>query len=92
VTAALQDDGRAEVDGTETYGRAVFQVTEHLINGGAIDITVGKYFSPNGHNLGGGGARPGPGITPNVYASDDSETTTDQALAVAERTVAGKVQ
>jgi carboxyl-terminal processing protease len=63
-------------------------VTERLINGGALDITVGKYFSPNGHNLGGGGASPGPGITPNVYAADNSETETDEALAVAERTVA----
>jgi carboxyl-terminal processing protease len=84
VTAALQDSGRAEVVGTETYGKGVFQVTEPLINGGALDITVGKYFSPNGHNLGGGGARPGPGVVPNVYAPDD------EALAAAERTVAAE--
>lgn len=84
VTAALQDSGRAEVVGTETYGKGVFQVTEPLINGGALDITVGKYFTPSGHNLGGGGARPGPGVIPNVYAPDD------EALAVAERTVAAE--
>lgn len=90
VTAALQDRGRAEVVGTETYGKGVFQVTERLINGGALDITVGKYFSPNGHNLGGGGARPGPGITPNVHAHDDAQTPKDEALAVAERTVAAE--
>jgi carboxyl-terminal processing protease len=81
VTAALQERGRAEVVGTETYGKGVFQVTEPLVNGGAVDITVGKYFTPDGHNLGGGGARPGPGITPNVYAPPD------EALAAAERTV-----
>ena len=91
VTAALQDRGRAEVVGAETYGKGVFQVTESLINGGALDITVGKYFSPNGHNLGGGGALPGPGITPNVYAVDDPQTPPDEALAVAERTVAAKL-
>jgi carboxyl-terminal processing protease len=90
VTAALQDRGRAEVVGTETYGKGVFQVTERLINGGALDITVGKYFSPDGHNLGGGGARPGPGITPNVHAQDDPQTAPDEALAVAERTVAAE--
>jgi carboxyl-terminal processing protease len=90
VTAALQDRGRAEVVGTDTYGKGVFQVTEQLINGGALDITVGKYFTPNGHNLGGGAARPGPGITPNVYALDDPKTPRDEALAVAERTVAAK--
>jgi carboxyl-terminal processing protease len=91
VTAALQDNGRAEVVGAETYGKGVFQVTEPLINGGAIDLTVGKYFTPNGHNLGGGGARPGPGIIPNVHASDDPRTVSDEALVVAERTVAAEV-
>jgi carboxyl-terminal processing protease len=90
VTAALQDRGRAKVVGTETYGKGVFQVTQRLINGGALDITVGKYFSPNGHNLGGGGARPGSGITPNVSAPDNPETASDEALTVAERTVTSK--
>lgn len=90
VTAALQDRGRAEVVGAETYGKGVFQVAERLINGGALDITVGKYFTPNGRNLGGGGARPGPGITPNVHALDDPRTPPDEALAVAERTVAAE--
>ena len=85
VTAALQDHGRAEVVGSETYGKGVFQVTESLLNGGALDITVGKYFTPSGQNLGGGGARPGAGITPNVDAPDDV------ALAAAERTVAADV-
>jgi carboxyl-terminal processing protease len=91
VTAALQDRGRAQVVGTETYGKGVFQVTERLVNGGALDITVGKYFSPTGHNLGGGAANSGAGIMPNVYAQDDPETPADEALAVAERTVAAAV-
>jgi carboxyl-terminal processing protease len=91
LTSALQDHGRAEVVGTETHGKGVFQVTQRLINGGALDITVGRYFSPNGHNLGGDGARPGPGITPNVHADDDPMTPRDEALAVAERTVTDRL-
>lgn len=91
VTAALQDRGRAQVVGTETYGKGVFQVTERLVNGGALDITVGKYFSPSGHNLGGGAANSGAGIVPNVYAPDDPHTSADKALGVAERTVAEQV-
>jgi carboxyl-terminal processing protease len=89
VTAALQDHGRAVVVGTQTHGKGVFQVTERLRNGGALDITVGRYFSPDGHSLG-SGARSGPGITPNVYARDDPDTQRDEALAVAERTVAAE--
>jgi carboxyl-terminal processing protease len=89
VTAALQDHGRAKVVGAETHGKGVFQVTERLINGGALDISVGKYFSPNGHNLS-GGARSGSGITPDVYARDDADTARDEALAAAERALAGE--
>jgi carboxyl-terminal processing protease len=92
VTAALQDHGRAKVVGTHTYGKGVFQTTYRLINGGALDITIGQFFTPNGRNLGGGGALQGEGITPNVYASDNSRTPNEGILAVGERTVAAEVQ
>jgi carboxyl-terminal processing protease len=65
-------------------------VTERLVNAGALDITVGKYLTPDGHTVGGGGARPGPGITPNVNAMDDPQTPADEALSAAERTVAAE--
>jgi carboxyl-terminal processing protease len=91
VTAALQDHGRAKVVGTHTYGKGVFQTTYGLINGGALDITIGEFFTPDGRNLGGGGASQGAGITPNVYASDDSPAPNDDILAVGERTVAAEV-
>jgi carboxyl-terminal processing protease len=92
VTAALQDHGRAKVVGTHTYGKGVFQITERLSNGGALDITIGQFFTPDGRNLGGGGARQGAGITPNVYASDNPPTPDEGILAVGERTVAAEVQ
>jgi carboxyl-terminal processing protease len=87
VTAALQDHGRAKVVGTHTYGKGVFQEVMPLQNGGALDITVGEYFTPNGRNLGGGGVRQGAGVTPNVYASDNPTAPGDHALTVAERVV-----
>jgi carboxyl-terminal processing protease len=92
VTGALQDRGRAKVVGTHTYGKGVFQEIEPLPNGGALDITVGEYFTPSGRNLGGGGVREGAGITPNVYAVDNPHTAPDEALQVAERVVAAQVR
>jgi carboxyl-terminal processing protease len=92
VTGALKDRGRATVVGTRTYGKGVFQEILPLSNGGALDITVGEYFTPNGQNLGGGGVREGGGIRPNVYALDNPHARGDQALTVAERTVAAKVR
>jgi carboxyl-terminal processing protease len=91
VTAALQDHGRAKVVGTPTYGKGVFQQTERLVNGGALDITIGQFFTPDGRNLG-DGVHQGAGVTPNIYAPDNSPAQADQALAVAERTVAAEVR
>jgi carboxyl-terminal processing protease len=90
VTGALQDRRRAEVVGTRTYGKGVFQEIQPLDNGGALDFTVGEYFTPNGHNLGGGGVRQGSGIAPNVYAADNPRSAKDHALQVAEQTVAAQ--
>ncbi|HEY2318020.1 MAG TPA: S41 family peptidase [Solirubrobacteraceae bacterium] len=91
VTGALQDRGRAKVVGTRTYGKGVFQEIEPLSNGGALDFTVGEYFTPSGRNLGGGGVRRGAGIKPNIYASTKSAAKTDTALTVAEKTVAAEI-
>ncbi|MDQ6816961.1 MAG: S41 family peptidase [Actinomycetota bacterium] len=92
VTGALQDRGRAKVVGTRTYGKGVFQEIQTLPNGGALDITVGEYFTPNGTNLGGGGVREGRGIRPNVSVVGNPPGAHDAALQLAERTVAAGIQ
>ena len=89
VTGALQDRERAEIVGTRTFGKGVFQEVRRLSNGGALDITVGEYFTPKGRNLGGGGVKQGAGILPDVKAEDDAKTANrDEALEVAVKTVA----
>jgi carboxyl-terminal processing protease len=87
VTGALQDRKRAVVVGTHTYGKGVFQEIERLSNGGALDITVGEYFTPSGRNLGGGGVRKGAGITPDIRATDNPKTKADDALQTALKAV-----
>jgi carboxyl-terminal processing protease len=91
VAGALQDRDRATVVGTRTFGKGVFQEVKRLSNGGALDITVGSYFTPDGRNLGGGGVRQGRGVPPDVRAADDPDTRRDEALQAALRTVAGGV-
>ena len=91
VTAALQDHRRATVVGTHTFGKGVFQEEQPLSNGGALDITVGEYFTPNGRNLGGGGVKQGAGVIPEVrVAAGDVDTA--RGLDVALRTLAAKVK
>lgn len=92
VTAALQDRRRALVVGTHTFGKGVFQEIQPLPNGGALDITVGEYFTPDGRNLGGGGVKEGAGVTPNVYAASNPRARVDAALIAAERTVAAEIR
>jgi len=78
VTGALQDLDRAKIVGVRTFGKGVFQEIEPLANGGALDITVGEYFTPKGRNL---GPREGKrGLTPDVEARDNPKTKPDEAL------------
>jgi carboxyl-terminal processing protease len=72
LTAALEDHGLATVVGTRSYGKGVFQEVIHLDAGGALDLTVGQYFTPDGQNLA------GVGIKPQVRAADDPKTPPDE--------------
>jgi len=90
VTAALQDHHRATVVGAHTYGKGVFQELQPLADGGAVKITVGQYFTPNGRNLGGTGINEGAGITPEVLVSHGVDT--EHGLDVALRTLAAKIK
>ena len=90
VTAALQDHRRATVVGSHTFGKGVFQEEEKLANGGALDITVGEYFTPNGRNLGGGGVRQGAGVKPEVLVKSGLDGA--EGLKVALETLAAKVR
>ncbi len=74
LTAALADDAGATVVGTRTFGKGVFQQEVDLSNGGALKLTVGEYFTPEGVNL----AR-SHGVHPDVKAADDPGTAADEA-------------
>jgi carboxyl-terminal processing protease len=92
VAGALQDRRRAELVGTKTFGKGVFQEVMPLSNGGALDITVGQYFLPSGRNLGGPGTKQGAGLKPTVRAVDDPKTPkVDEALDVARAELARKL-
>jgi carboxyl-terminal processing protease len=77
TTGALRDRRRATVVGTRTFGKGVFQEVETLSNGGALDLTVGRYYLPNGEPL------PKDGIEPQVRAVDNPKTKRDEAQAIA---------
>jgi carboxyl-terminal processing protease len=51
LTGALKDNGRAIVIGEPTYGKGVMQQLMPLEDGGAIKVTIAKYFTPNGTDI-----------------------------------------
>jgi carboxyl-terminal processing protease len=74
VTAAMQEKLDSKVVGRRTFGKGVFGQIFDLPNGGALDLTLGNYYTPSGRNLG------GKGIEPDVRAVDDPATPRDEAL------------
>jgi len=87
LAAALADDAGAPVVGTRSFGKGVFQQEEPLSNGGALKLTVGEYFTPDGVNL----ARSG-GIHPDVKVGDNPETAADEGKERALDVLAGRVE
>jgi carboxyl-terminal processing protease len=86
VAGALRDRGRAKLAGEKTFGKGVFQEVKPLSNGGALDLTVGRYYLPSGENIG------TKGITPKIDARDKPRTPRDEALPVALETLADEVR
>jgi carboxyl-terminal processing protease len=74
LAAALADDAGAKTVGTRSYGKGVFQQEIGLSNGGALKLTVGEYFTPDGVNLA------GKGIHPDVRAPNLPATSRDESL------------
>jgi carboxyl-terminal processing protease len=74
LAAALSERAGATLVGTRTFGKGVFQQVIDLSNGGALDLTIGEYFTPDGNNLA------GTGVHPDVRALDDPRTRPDEGL------------
>ena len=69
--AALQEYGAAKIVGTQTYGKGYFQVMLPLSDGSAINLSIGKYTTPQGKSL------VGVGVTPDYVVEVSTETYAD---------------
>lgn len=58
LAGALQDQGRALVIGTSTFGKGSVNLLRQLSNGGGLYMTIGRWFTPNGRQIEGTGVEP----------------------------------
>ena len=64
VAGALQDQGRALIVGTSTFGKGLVQTVMPLSRGRAIKLTTSRYYTPSGDSI------HETGITPDVRVED----------------------
>ncbi len=78
VAGALRDNDRAEIVGTQTFGKGLVQSVFGLDGGGHVKLTIARYFTPNGDDIN------EKGITPDyvVEPSDDDSVDTQLEKAV----------
>lgn len=77
VAGALQDNGRAIVLGTPTFGKGSVQTVIPFEDGSAMKLTTAKYYTPKGRSI------QAEGILPDIhleYAKIPSEKTNDTAF------------
>jgi carboxyl-terminal processing protease len=51
LSGALQDNKRALVVGTKTFGKGLVQSVQPLGDGSAMAVTIAKYLTPNGRDI-----------------------------------------
>jgi len=70
VAGALQDNKRAKVMGTQTFGKGSVQTIMPLGNNTAIKLTTARYYTPGGRSI------QALGITPDIMVEDPTDTAT----------------
>ena len=80
---AVQDYGKAEIIGTQTYGKGVVQNLFDLKDGTCVKLTTSEYFTPKGRNIDGKGITPDVKIEYKYNAKDPkADNQLDKAVSV----------
>ena len=67
IAGALQDRNRAVILGEKSYGKGTVQEIIELVDGSKLEITIGKYRTPNGRAI------DQVGIAPDLLVPEDQE-------------------
>ncbi|WP_324779389.1 S41 family peptidase [Thiobacillus sedimenti] len=78
VAGALQDQKRAVLMGTRTFGKGSVQTILPLGNGTAIKLTTARYFTPSGRSI------QAKGIEPDIVVEDPSMPSEEDGMGIRE--------
>ncbi len=67
LSGALQDNGRATIIGSQTFGKALVQSVHSLSDGSGLAVTIAHYYTPNGTDIS------HKGITPDIQVDMSEE-------------------
>jgi carboxyl-terminal processing protease len=79
VAGALQDNGRALIVGTQTFGKASVQTVIPLGDGSALKLTTARYYTPNGRSIQAEGIKPDI-LVKFVKRTDDTDNGWDERI------------
>lgn len=66
-SSCMQDNKRATIVGTKSYGKGSIQRTHEFKDGSGVNLTVGHFYSPNGKKI------DGIGVTPDIEVELNGE-------------------
>lgn len=85
LAGAIQDTKRGELIGTTTFGKGLVQRLFTLSDGSGLNVTIQKYYTPNGRSI------HGVGIEPDIYVELSKEQQEDTQLQKAIETLRQKM-
>ncbi|MDD3240352.1 MAG: S41 family peptidase [Lachnospira sp.] len=82
---AIQDYGKGQIIGTQTFGKGIVQTIKPLTDGSAVKYTIAKYFTPKGQDI------HGKGVTPDQVVEVHEDIPEDEQLAAAYEYMNGQI-
>lgn len=80
LAGALQDNKRAVIEGTKSFGKGSVQTVIPLPDGSALRLTTSKYFTPSGRSIHGLGIQPDVVIEESIIEKKEKDKKLDEML------------
>ncbi|MGA2782158.1 MAG: S41 family peptidase [Smithella sp.] len=91
VAGALQDNGRALIMGTQTFGKASVQTVIPLEDGSALKLTTARYYTPKGRSIQAEGIKPDI-VVKYIKPAEDAENTAWWEDRIREKDLKGHIK